>query len=261
MKLIVVANSKGGAGKSLLVIGIASALHRAGKRVRVVDLDEQGTVARWFKADTSNAYPTPPSSELMIDAAIFDDDDTQNAKLAYQHLLKIEDEDEYDFVIVDTKGEAALLTSVAMSAADVVLCPTDGSSAEFEPVIVTYKTYEAALARVDESADPRESFRVVFTRQTALQANTVRDSKAALSELFPCVPGPSQSSSYNDAHYAGTTLGHLVDRAEQTAKEGGTPAIRSSAKRAMEKHGKALKILAELLTQLELLQELENVPA
>ena len=47
-RVITVAQQKGGAGKTTLAAHLAIALSGAGKRVAVVDIDPQASLATWF---------------------------------------------------------------------------------------------------------------------------------------------------------------------------------------------------------------------
>lgn len=258
MKFVVVANSKGGVGKSLLVIGMASALHRAGYRVRVIDLDEQGTLAEWFEANNEGRYEPIPPDELLVESGVFSKDDVENMKLVRDHFVAVEKEGNYDFVIIDTKGEAATLTAMAMGVADLVLCPTDGSSAEYTPVILTFTSLRNALSEVDKTLDPNDYFRIVFNRPQPMVSEAVALSKKALQQKFKCVEGPNSSSSYNDAHFHGATIGQMIDRATKAANIGKTAAIRSGGKSAIKKHDKALTSVNRMLIELDMMKEPQN---
>jgi len=55
MKILALINEKGGTGKSTLSQNIAVSLHRAGKRVILVDADPQGTTRDWRSASPEDA--------------------------------------------------------------------------------------------------------------------------------------------------------------------------------------------------------------
>ncbi len=48
MKIITIANEKGGVGKTTTSVNLAAALGQAGYRVLVIDLDSQGHTTQWF---------------------------------------------------------------------------------------------------------------------------------------------------------------------------------------------------------------------
>lgn len=59
MKIISLMNEKGGSGKSTLATNLATALHREGKRVILVDADPQGTARDWREASPAGADLPP----------------------------------------------------------------------------------------------------------------------------------------------------------------------------------------------------------
>ena len=59
MKIISVLNEKGGTGKSTVATNLATALHRQGKRVVLLDCDPQGTARDWRDASPEGANLPP----------------------------------------------------------------------------------------------------------------------------------------------------------------------------------------------------------
>ena len=59
MKIISVLNEKGGTGKSTVATNLATALHRQGKRVVLLDCDPQGTARDWRDASPEGADLPP----------------------------------------------------------------------------------------------------------------------------------------------------------------------------------------------------------
>lgn len=59
MKIISVLNEKGGTGKSTVATNLATALHREGKRVVLLDCDPQGTARDWRDASPDDADLPP----------------------------------------------------------------------------------------------------------------------------------------------------------------------------------------------------------
>ena len=59
MKIIAMLNEKGGSGKTTISLNIATALHRLGKRVVVVDADPQGSLRDW-RSKSPEYFDLPP---------------------------------------------------------------------------------------------------------------------------------------------------------------------------------------------------------
>lgn len=59
MKIISFLNEKGGTGKSTIASNVATALHRQGKKVVLIDADPQGTSRDWRSASPENANLPP----------------------------------------------------------------------------------------------------------------------------------------------------------------------------------------------------------
>jgi len=231
-----------------MLIAFASALHHQGKRVRILDLDSQGTLSKWLNPE--NGLEPIPSGELLIEAGQFSKDDAENAKRAYAHILEAEQAGGYDYLLIDTKGEPSMTAAVTMAVADLVLCPSDGSSAEYNPIMVTYRSCEAALQQVGNTTDPREKFRIVFTRQSVAQSAGIQKGKKALEKHFQCAGGIAHTAAMDDALRAGTTIGRLMGFAEEAMALAETQTTRSNAQRMANRCKKALKNADYVLTAL-----------
>src|SRR5271168_1819140 len=67
MKTIVIANQKGGSGKSTVTVHLAAAAERAGDGpVIISDTDPQGTAADWFNQRKKAGIDTPRYSPLAL---------------------------------------------------------------------------------------------------------------------------------------------------------------------------------------------------
>jgi len=147
MPTIVFASPKGGAGKSTSAVLLATELACDGISVAIIDADPNKPVSRWAK------LPGKPANLRVIDDVterniirIIDDEATKSA-----------------FVIVDLEGTASRTVTYAMSRADLVIIPTQGS---------TLDAVEA-VAALQEVRQQEEAFRIkipaaiLFTRTSA----------------------------------------------------------------------------------------------
>ena len=123
MRVVAIAQQKGGEGKSTVTINVAAALAAAGSRVLVVDVDPQQSSAWWFEH----------GPEMPFDLAA----DTDVANLRRLRELP------YDVVLVDTPGslhDLPVLIAV-LDAADFVLLPSKASALSIAPLTRTLNEY------------------------------------------------------------------------------------------------------------------------
>jgi len=119
MRIVTIANQKGGAGKTTTVMNLASIVAE-NSRVLVADVDPQKSSAWW--ADRAG-------EELPFDVV----DDTNPANLSRLREL------DYDVVFVDTPGslESRDVLATVLEASDFVILPTEPSPLAFAPLIST----------------------------------------------------------------------------------------------------------------------------
>src|SRR6516225_1208282 len=111
MPTIVFASPKGGAGKSTSAVVLATELAGRGAAVAIVDADPNKPVSRW-----ATRPGKPESLTIVVDVSedsILDQIDQAACQAA--------------FVIVDLEGTASLMVGYAISRADLVIVPVQGS--------------------------------------------------------------------------------------------------------------------------------------
>ncbi len=132
--VIVVANEKGGTGKSTLSIHISIALLKAGFRVATIDLDtRQRTLTRFFENRASWAATAPWNVELPVHHALDRSEsenvrDNETAEFGAFASAIAEVEHEYEFVVIDTPASDSYLMRLAHSLADTLVSPINDSS-------------------------------------------------------------------------------------------------------------------------------------
>lgn len=113
MRIIALLNEKGGAGKSTCAINLACALHRQGRRVVLIDADEQGTARDWREASPEGA-DLPPVIVL----------DRPELLLSSIKTLVA------DIAIIDTPAKAGKMGANVVRIADVAIIPVQPSAAD-----------------------------------------------------------------------------------------------------------------------------------
>ena len=130
-KIITVAHTKGGVGKSTLAWNLAHALLRDDKKVTIIDLDFQQTL--FF----INAI-----AEMNNEATI----EVLQPKTGSEFLEIIQDH--HGYLICDTVGVDNDTNRLALNRADKILVPLSTSPTE----VIGFKTFEAILSDIDATS-------------------------------------------------------------------------------------------------------------
>jgi chromosome partitioning protein len=129
VRVITVANEKGGSGKSTVAIHLAVALLRAGQRVATIDLDtRQRTFSRYI--ENRLAWAKECGKELPVSTHVCFDDNSIVASAESHAALAGELERmaaDHDTIIIDTPGHNHHLMRFAHVAADVLITPLNDS--------------------------------------------------------------------------------------------------------------------------------------
>ena len=109
-KIIVIANQKGGAGKTTVSMQLAGTIGKS-KKVLVVDADPQGTATRW--ASTADDNKPFPAAVIGLSVA---------GKMLHREIKKFIPD--YDFIIVDCPPAAdSPIAQSALLVADLAIVP------------------------------------------------------------------------------------------------------------------------------------------
>lgn len=152
MPVIVVANPKGGAGKSTLSLVLAMTLAAQGADVTLIDCDPNRPLVDWRTGGSAARF------------AVLGDVTESTVIATIQRHARIS-----QFVIVDLEGTASRLVSRAIARADLVLIPLQGSA-------VDARQASRAVALIHEEEELIERpipFRVVFTRTSPAIATRI----------------------------------------------------------------------------------------
>ncbi len=116
-RVITVAQQKGGAGKTTLVVNLATALVRQGQSVALLDTDPQGSLGRWFMARRAAFGET--GRELGLE---FSTSSAWGVSYEVEKLRR-----HVDVVIIDTPPKVDSDLRPALREADVIVVPISAS--------------------------------------------------------------------------------------------------------------------------------------
>ena len=144
MKIVAIANQKGGCGKTTTAVNLSACLAAKGKKVLLIDLDPQGsatthlaisefdnTMYEAMMGDLSLSQITKPTEIEGLDMIPADkrlgkaEMEIAGKSIARERILKpkVRTQTGYDFIIIDTPPNLGFLTINAMVASDTVLVP------------------------------------------------------------------------------------------------------------------------------------------
>lgn len=202
--VIVVANEKGGTGKSTLSIHILIALLKAGYRVASIDLDtRQRTLTRFLENRRSWAASNDVVIELPFHHALDRGDtgsvvENETREFAGFAQAVMQVEHDYEFVVIDTPASDSYLMRLAHSLADTLVSPVNDSYIDIDVFSRVHhdRSQRGAIAQyADLVLDARRKRRradaglidwvLVRNRVASLQSNNARQIANSLARLAP----------------------------------------------------------------------------
>lgn len=202
MEVIVIANQKGGIGKTTTSIGVAGALQALGKKVLFVDMDEQCNSTDTYRAAVGDGIGS------IFDVLVEEDyvDCIQHTEMgdiiagdpmmkdAAKHLdnlsgirrlkkaLNVLGEG-YDYVVVDTPPALSISLTNSLTAADSVIIPVSADRYGLKGLVSLYET----ISDVREYSNPNikiMGFLVVKHRGGTQLTRAMEESLPRFAELF-----------------------------------------------------------------------------
>jgi len=201
--IIVIANQKGGVGKTTTAINLSAACAAAGKRVLLIDLDPQSNSSLSFvnpdeisrgsyemftdlqQPMTEFIYPTKTEGVDLIPARI--NLAKLEAKLVgdFEAIYRLRDrldkvKSEYDLIFIDTPPTLGIITVNALVAANFFLTPIQSSYFAMEGTDDLLETVEKVRSRPNPELSLLGVLVTLFDKRTALS----HDVEAHIRKVF-----------------------------------------------------------------------------
>lgn len=196
--IIVIANSKGGVGKSTVAVHLAAWLHDHGHRVVLADCDSQQSSSEW----AGEAVPELPTVRL-------DDPDTILDELPA--LAR-----EYDFVVADGPGSNTETSRALLLRGDLAVFPCKASMLEARAL-----AQATTLLRQAQDIRGGKPDGVVVLSMVGKQYRLTQDMQAAAAALHLRIAGPAVTLKqiYADAPGQGAVVWQMGARGREAAEE------------------------------------------
>jgi chromosome partitioning protein len=229
VRVIVVANEKGGSGKSTAAIHIAVALMKAGNTVASIDLDSRQRSFTHY-VDNRLAWARKRGLDLLTPTHVCFDEDAEFATA--ENLQAAEDElagtlqrlsESHRYIVIDTAGHNQPLMQYAHANADTLITPLNDSfvdldvlgSVDAETLAVTdishyARTVESARQRRRLEGKPETDWIVLRNRLSMLSSRNKASVGAALQDLsqrlgFRYVEGLAERVVFREFYPRGVT--------------------------------------------------------
>lgn len=208
-RVMVVANQKGGVGKTTSTVNMAAALAQHGLRVLVIDLDPQGNASTALAIDhhrgTPSTYdalvdgvplaevvqPSPEIDGLFVVPATIDlagaeidlvslvarESRLRKAVHAYAPVFA-EGEDRLDYVLIDCPPSLGLLTLNALVAGDEMLIPIQAEYYALEGLGQLLETVEMVRAHLNPGLEVSTILVTMYDARTRLAAGVADEVRA-----------------------------------------------------------------------------------
>lgn len=228
MKVIAIANQKGGVGKTTTALNLAAALHEQGRRILLVDFDPQANLTKYLnhkdynavnigdilheyvtKFETEGLTPIQVNEEgleyIPSDLSLSNAEVVLNSAMLREQILKriieISELEMYDYVIIDCLPSLGILLVNAFVAADSIIIPVQTQDFAFDALKSLIKVFNMVKDTVNRD--------LYIEGIVATMADNTNLTKAIIGEL---------EKSFGDLLYS-TRISRSVEAPESTYEQ------------------------------------------
>ena len=207
MRVLVIANQKGGVGKTTTAINLGTALAAVGERVLLIDSDPQGNASTGLGVGRAQRKTTlydvlmgeRPAEEAVVHTAlpgldlIPSDADLsgielelgQQARRSFKlrdALHPMRERGDYTYVLIDCPPSLGLLTVNAMAAADAVLAPLQCEFFALEGLTQLMRTIDLVRGSLNPKLEIQGIVLTMYDRRNSLSEQVARDVRGHFGE-------------------------------------------------------------------------------
>jgi len=206
-RCIVVANQKGGVGKTTTAINLSASLAELGQKVLTIDMDPQGNTSSGLGIDKNNIENTV--YELLVNEATLEECIIEevlenlsmlpaniNLAACEIELIGVEEKeyilckeidkvrDNYDFIIIDCPPSLSTLTINSMTTADTVIVPIQCEYYALEGLTQLIHTINLVKERLNDKLEMEGVVFTMYDARTNLSLQVVENVKENLQQAI-----------------------------------------------------------------------------